>query len=721
MLSMYVAIDLTTASLLLILMILALSSEGYKKQLNRLYAAFSVMMACWLPAVHVGNSPYVPQDMAVTANYIVFACSFMAALLFTKIIVLLSDISWAKKVLSVAEWMLWPFALISATPLVGAGVENQGNINAVVFGPLGGLYGVILVGMLVFMCVVGVQGMLTQKGMAKQQLLVVGTTLLVTVPLVALFSYIIPATTGLFITTEFGATPAVLVAIALYYSVVSHQLFDIRLAAVRTIGYILTLAVMASIYTLLAYGVSALFFRGTTTEGIGLSPANVVVALLLAFLFQPIKHFFDQLTNRIFYRGRYDQGVFFREFGRILSYDTDLRLLLRQTSQYIANNLKAEKVFFSITGRGIFGTGVTKGARPLSVDIEAVSEYYQENCEFPTVLTSDMAKSKKIQQILEVYQIHMVLPLSLRGKLIGYLFIGEHKSHGYTMRDVRVIESIANELAIAVQNSLSVEEIRELNENLKNKVDTATKELRESNRQLQRLDEAKNEFISMASHQLRTPLTSIKGYLDMVLEGDLGKVSATQRAVLSEAFVSSERMVTLINDFLNVSRLQTGKFVIDRTESDIKQIVRDQIQMVRGMAKQHDLTIKETIDEAIPHMDLDVEKVRQVILNFIDNAIYYSKPGTTIYIKLKKDKDHILFSVKDTGIGVPKAEQSQLFGRFFRASNARQRRPDGTGVGLFLAKKVVLLHGGQVVFESEEGKGSVFGFRLPIRQSRTDS
>ena len=92
-----------------------------------------------------------------------------------------------------------------------------------------------------------------------------------------------------------------------------------------------------------------------------------------------------------------------------------------------------------------------------------------------------------------------------------------------------------------------------------------------------------------------------------------------------------------------------------------------------------------------------------------------------MHIKLKKDKQYVTFIVKDTGIGVPKSEQPQLFGRFFRATNARQRRPDGTGVGLFLAKKVVLLHGGQIIFESEEGKGSTFGFRLPIKQPKTNS
>ena len=116
----------------------------------------------------------------------------------------------------------------------------------------------------------------------------------------------------------------------------------------------------------------------------------------------------------------------------------------------------------------------------------------------------------------------------------------------------------------------------------------------------------------------------------------------------------------------------------------------------------------------VPHILADGDKIRQVVQNMIDNAIYYSKPATTIDIMLAKAGKNIVFSVKDTGIGVPESEKSGLFSKFFRASNARKKRPDGTGVGLFLARKVVLAHGGDIIFWSKETKGSIFGFRLPI-------
>ena len=111
---------------------------------------------------------------------------------------------------------------------------------------------------------------------------------------------------------------------------------------------------------------------------------------------------------------------------------------------------------------------------------------------------------------------------------------------------------------------------------------------------------------------------------------------------------------------------------------------------------------------------IDEAKLRQVVMNFIDNAVYYSEPNSEIIVTVKRDNSQIKFTVEDSGMGVPKGDQDQLFTRFYRAPNARSRRPDGTGVGLYLAKKVVLAHGGDIIFKSREGKGSTFGFTLPI-------
>jgi len=207
----------------------------------------------------------------------------------------------------------------------------------------------------------------------------------------------------------------------------------------------------------------------------------------------------------------------------------------------------------------------------------------------------------------------------------------------------------------------------------------------------------------------------------MIMEGDVGKVSKDQAHLLEEAFTSSERMVRLIGDFLNVSRLQTGKFVIDKHAVDLAKLVESELEALESNASSRNLKFIYKKPTSIPLLDLDESKIQQVIMNFADNAIYYSKEASTITVSLKASGDWAEFRVKDTGIGVPKAQQERLFGKFFRATNARQQRPDGTGVGLFLAKKVVDAHQGEIIFSSTENKGSTFGFRLPIEKLRASS
>ena len=498
-----------------------------------------------------------------------------------------------------------------------------------------------------------------------------------------------------------------------YYAISRQRLFDIRRAAMRTAAYIVSMAMLAFIYSAMAFGVAAMLGSAGLAMQSDFNFVYMALALVLAFLFQPVKSLFDKLTSKLMYRSRYDDDEFMREFSRIILHETDLQFFTKQVSSFIAKTLNADGAYFYFNSVGIVGRYITRRASLPGPDVAIISKYCLEYKQPSGVLVTDNVADEQVKIALKANHIGMSLPLILQGELLGFLFVGRHNSRGFSAQDIRAMESIQGELTVAVQNSLFVEEIRELNSGLSQRIEDATKALKSSNRQLQRLDKSKDEFISMASHQLRTPLTSIKGYLDMMLDGDLGKITPTQRSVLSEAYISSERMVTLINDFLNVSRLQTGKFIIDKRETDLAEMLREQVQMLKVVAKQHDLKLETHISKGIPKVVVDGEKVRQVMLNMIDNAIYYSKPSTSIDVVLALDGRDIVFSVKDTGIGVPESEKDGLFGKFFRATNARQKRPDGTGVGLFLSRKVILSHGGDIIFWSKEGKGSIFGFRLP--------
>jgi signal transduction histidine kinase len=290
--------------------------------------------------------------------------------------------------------------------------------------------------------------------------------------------------------------------------------------------------------------------------------------------------------------------------------------------------------------------------------------------------------------------------LMARQNVVGILCIGLLEiPEKMSTEELKLLERLSEAVGVAIDNKLLFEENQRV-----------LRKLEQSNTKLKALDTAKDEFISMASHQLRTPLTSVKGYLSMLDEGDAGKLNATQKQFVNQALVSSQRMVYLIADLLNVSRLKTGKFIIEPTPVYLPDLIDSEITQLFEAVKARGITMKFNKPAKFPQLMLDETKIRQVVMNFTDNAIYYTPAGGSITLDLKETPQSIEFTVTDTGIGVPKAEQHHLFTKFYRAGNARKARPDGTGLGLFMAKKVVVAQGGAIIFKTQEGKGSTFGF-----------
>ena len=306
---------------------------------------------------------------------------------------------------------------------------------------------------------------------------------------------------------------------------------------------------------------------------------------------------------------------------------------------------------------------------------------------------------KRIRHHLPLKSLYVV-KLMARRKLVGLLVVGFlGAAADVNQADITLMDRLSESVGVALDNKLLFEENQHV-----------LRQLKLSNTKLKALDEAKDDFISMASHQLRTPLTSVKGYISMIREGDAGKVTPSQEEMLNQAFFSAQRMVYLIADLLNVSRLRTGKFVIDATPVNLSQMISEELEQVNELAKVNSQKLVYKPLPDFPELMLDDVKTRQVIMNFVDNALHYTPAKGTVTVTLKYTPTSVEMRVKDDGIGVPRAEQPHLFTKFYRAGNARKVRPDGTGLGLFMAKKVIVAQGGSVIFDSKEGKGSTFGF-----------
>jgi signal transduction histidine kinase len=230
----------------------------------------------------------------------------------------------------------------------------------------------------------------------------------------------------------------------------------------------------------------------------------------------------------------------------------------------------------------------------------------------------------------------------------------------------------------------------------------------------------KSEFVSIVSHQLRTPLSSLKWSLDLLRGKRIGEINKKQKEYLNIINESNNRMIKLVNDLLNVNRIEEGKLGVKPNEFFLVSLVEDIIEEIKPLAQENKVTVSLHKEESLPSVYADTDRIRMVIQNLIENAIKYSNKDIKdrlAEITIERDGDRVKFSIKDNGVGIPSGLQGQVFGKFFRGNNLAKRRVEGTGLGLFITRGIIKLSGGEIDFKSKEGKGSTFWFTLPIAKN----
>jgi signal transduction histidine kinase len=225
----------------------------------------------------------------------------------------------------------------------------------------------------------------------------------------------------------------------------------------------------------------------------------------------------------------------------------------------------------------------------------------------------------------------------------------------------------------------------------------------------------KTEFISIISHQLCSPLAAIKWNMEIIeTEKDPNKcLSEKQMIFLENIKKSNEQMLKMVTDLLEVARIDQGRAVFETKSVSLGDLIKESVSGFEGIAGQKNIKILQQIEPIPDQICVDERKMRVVLDNLIGNAIKYSKEGEKVEIKLKKDGEKIVFSVQDWGVGIPRHQHSKVFEKFFRTRNESRYRTDGVGIGLYLAKEILKHCGGEVWFESDAGKGSIFYFSLP--------
>jgi len=508
-------------------------------------------------------------------------------------------------------------------------------------------------------------------------------------------------------------TPSNLLLVgAVGYAIVRHRLFDIKSAVLRSLVYVMGIVTVIFFYCVAIYLITNVVVKDFILP-ISLAFYFIASSVVLALTFPVALRVYQRLTDRLFYRDRYDAQALLNTISRLLAGSILLEQISEQTLKTIAENMRIDRADLIVLNEGqIYFSSPTLAPGDLA-------EIYPKLGLFADKITIiDSIEYGKRREFLSNFDITALVKLETNNKIVGYLLLGDKLSgYMYSQDDITVLDTVSTELSVAIQNAMSFSQISHFNETLKVRIAQATKELSAANVKLHELDAAKDDFISMASHQLRTPIAAISGYITLLLDKIYANDPVRYDLTLKKALHISENMGALVNDLLNVSRMDTGRFYLDKRPVDVGKIILEEVDQLQLQAKRVSTQlIFIPAPQPIPMIMADEEKIRQAVMNLITNAIAYT-PNGKVQIELDLVGTSIVFKVVDNGIGVPEAEKSRLFQRFYRAENAQKIRTDGTGLGLYLVRRVVEDHGGSIIFSSRVGSGSTFGFRIPLHSS----
>lgn len=521
--------------------------------------------------------------------------------------------------------------------------------------------------------------------------------------------------------------------IILAYAALRFRLMDIRVVVREGAIFTVTLALTLAIFLVGALLSGYFFDYNFDASYVPLISLSLIIGISI---FSLLRNIFEKIINKYFFTALYKEERIIRsliiDVPKILDVD-QLKDLIVDTLHGVLH-IEAI-VFWSINlKKGTFTTLKKVGCKnECDVDFLAKNRLFLKHAldydgaiildELDTYIETLIDENTKkaflrIKDEMNKNGIKIILPLVVKFDMVGLLFLGKKMdSSGYSKQDINILNIIRNQLAVALENAELYEKTQKFNEQMKAAVERATRRLRKINEQLKRFDKAKSEFISIASHQLRTPLAAIKGYTSMVLEGDYGKISKKVEEPINNTFISAERMSSLVENLLNISRIESGRLIFNFQKINFEELMINLAKEFQSIVRGRGVQLICECNRNIPQVIADEVKIKEVISNLIDNAIKYTEKGSIkVSVKALKErnKKFVLLTVADTGMGIDKEDLPTIFKKFTRGRRTFLVHTEGVGLGLYFSQKVVEAHKGKIWVESEgEGKGSTFYVKLP--------
>ncbi|OGE30734.1 hypothetical protein A3C59_03395 [Candidatus Daviesbacteria bacterium RIFCSPHIGHO2_02_FULL_36_13] len=522
------------------------------------------------------------------------------------------------------------------------------------------------------------------------------------------------------------------------YSIARHRLLDIRVALQEVLVFSLTTFLISGMFLIGA--ISYWTFTGQEFK-MGVLLIIVILSSLLTLIFEKVTSVSKIIARNFLGQSVYDYQKVVRELGLRLSTSLDLQRLIDTLIDQLVEVFKLKKMAILLYdhGKNKYLLQKVVGFNKTLDQIEEIfnsftSVYFPES---PKIIDLEEIRKlssgpvfgfkenslRQLATIMDQNELSLIIPLVTNNKIIGIIVIGEKTSlDPYTVQDINFLNTMAFETSIAFQNAKSYEEIQKFNITLTKEVEDATRELKHANEKLKVLDKLKDDFVSIASHELRTPMTAIRSYAWMALNRSDVPLSDKLKRYLIRVFISTQRLINLVNDMLNISRIESGKIEIKPEPVDVLSLVRDIIDEVY-YSKSTDKKFQfEVMEKPVPKVFADPDKLRQVLLNLVGNSIKFTPQEGKITFDFFTDGKTVEISIKDTGVGISKEDLSKLFHKFSRLDNSYTALSvsGGTGLGLYISKNLIELMHGTIKASSEGvGHGTTVTITLPVANSDT--
>lgn len=515
-----------------------------------------------------------------------------------------------------------------------------------------------------------------------------------------------------------GPTSSLFFVSLTVYAIVTQRLFDIRLLLKRTLVYTLLLGGLIALYSAGVLFLTGLFDR-LDLGRLSSSAISLISALGIGFGVEPLRRGLERATDGFLFRREHEEQRVLNglalALSSALSLDEVLDTLLEELEQVFRVERAAAYVFTSSgeesSLKRLRQVGYPSPARLLSAERDGFVSYFEEHAHLvrlnQLVPTQPRAgdhsphhtvslASPQVEARLRKLGAALALPLQQNGRLVGLLLLGPKRSQQpYSPDDEALLEMLGTQALSAIQWALYYEG-----------------------------DRQKSEFVSIASHELLTPVTAIEGYASMILDEGLGQVDEQARGYVSKIATSAHRLSTLVKDLLSVSRIEAGRLQVTPQAVAIETLLQDTVDQLRFLAQDKGLVLTLVKPaEPVPPVWADPDRVTQVLVNLVSNAIKYTPAGSvTIGAQVVREPSAaaplVQVSVRDTGLGMSREAQAHLFEKFYRVATPQTAAIQGTGLGLYITKALIERMGGKLSLQSEEGHGSTFAFTLPCSPSK---